>query len=89
MTAEPHDLSRAIRRALALAALVALASPLAQAQQASAVQADATAVAPDAEQLDAVVVTGRSGTTSAARPKPVTRSPASMKTVCACRPRPR
>lgn len=62
MTAKPHDLSRAIRRALALAALVALASPLAQAQQASAVQADATASASDAKQLDTVIVTGRSGT---------------------------
>lgn len=62
MIAKPHDLSRAIRRALVSAAIVALASPLAHAQQASTVQADATAAASDAKQLDTVIVTGRSGT---------------------------
>lgn len=59
MIVKPHDLSRAIRRALALTALVALASPLAQAQQAQPVAAAATS---DAVRLDTVIVTGRSGT---------------------------
>lgn len=57
MTSQTHDLSRAIRRALALAALAALASPV-QAQQAETT----AAAAPDATQLDSVIVTGRSGT---------------------------
>lgn len=53
-----HDLSRAIRRALALAALIALSAP------AAAQQAEAAAVAAadaDPRDLDAVIVTGRSG----------------------------
>lgn len=59
MIVKPRDLSRAIRRALALTALVALASPLAQAQQAQPVAAAAPS---DAVRLDTVIVTGRSGT---------------------------
>lgn len=61
MNRKIDDLRRAIRLALALAAI---ASPLAHAQQSGDTAiADAPAPAPDAVQLDTVVVTGRSGTT--------------------------
>ena len=61
MNRKIDDLRRSIRLALALAAI---ASPLAHAQQAAeTVAADDSAPASDAVQLDAIVVTGRSGTT--------------------------
>ncbi len=61
MNRKIDDLRRAIRLALALAAI---ASPLAYAQQAGdPANADAPAPASDAVQLDGIVVTGRSGTT--------------------------
>ncbi|MGH8031717.1 MAG: TonB-dependent receptor [Luteimonas sp.] len=57
-----RDGSRASRRCLARAWLLALTSPCAFAQQADIGPADAAVSASDAVQLDSVVVTGRSGT---------------------------